>query len=155
MTPPGHNGADKNLGEIVAEVSEKVSLLVREEIELAKAEVTTKAKTIARGAGVAAAAGVILVFAVGMMLHTLAWFLVELLSVEIWLGFAITTGLLLVLAAIAGLLAKRWLSSGPPTPDMAIEEAKLTRESFEHQKIERDQLERSLERGVEPEEAKT
>ena len=74
---------------------------------------------------------------------------------EIWLGFAITTGILLLLTAIAGLLAKRWLSSGPPTPDMAIEEAKLTRESFEHQKIERDQLERSLDRGAEPEEAKT
>ena len=52
MTPPGDNGADKNLGEIVSEVSEKASLLVREEIELAKAEVTAKAKTMARGAGV-------------------------------------------------------------------------------------------------------
>ncbi len=40
MTPPGPNGADKTLGEIVADVSEKASLLVREEIELAKAEVT-------------------------------------------------------------------------------------------------------------------
>ena len=156
MTPPGDNGADKNLGEIVSEVSEKASLLVREEIELAKAEVTTKVKTIARGAGVATAAGVFLVFAVVMFLHTLAWFLNDLLdTASVWPGYAITTGILLVFTVIAGLLAKRWLSSGPPTPDMAIEEAKLTRESFEHQKIERDQLERSLDRGVETEEAKT
>ena len=40
--PP--TGADKTLGDIVAEVSEKASLLVREEIELAKAEVTRKSR---------------------------------------------------------------------------------------------------------------
>jgi uncharacterized membrane protein YqjE len=156
MTPLGDNGADKSLGEIVTEVSEKASLLVREEIELAKAEVTTKVKTLARGAGVAAAAGVFLIFAVVMMLYTLAWFINDLLDFNsVWPGFAITTGILLLFAAIAGLLAKRWLSSGPPTPDMAIEEAKITRESFEHPKIERDQLEPSLDRDAEPEEAKT
>jgi protein-S-isoprenylcysteine O-methyltransferase Ste14 len=132
MTPPGDNGADKNLGEIVSEVSEKASLLVREEIELAKAEVTAKAKTLARGAGVAVAAGVFLSFAVVTFLHTLAWFINDLLdSSSVWPGFAITTGILFVFAVIAGLLAKRWLSSGPPTPDMAIEEAKITREQLE------------------------
>lgn len=155
MTPPPDN-ADKTLGEIVAEVSEKASLLVREEIELAKAEVTGKIKTLARGAGVGAAAGVFLIFAVVMLLHTLAWFINDLLDFNsVWPGFAITTGILILLAAIAGLLAKKWLSTGAPTPDMAIEEAKITRESLEQQKIERDQLERSLERGAETEEAKT
>ena len=132
MTPPGSNGAEKNLGEIVSEVSEKATLLVREEIELAKAEVTSKAKTMARGAGVAAAAGVFLIFAATMLLHTLAWFINDLLDTTvIWPGFAITTGILIVLAIVAGLLAKKWLSSGPPTPDMAIEEAKITREQLE------------------------
>lgn len=156
MTPADDNGADKSLGDIVSEVSEKASLLVREEIELAKAEVTTKVKTIARGAGVAAAAGVFLIFAVVMLLHTLAWFINDLLDTTlIWPGFAITTGILLVFTVIAGLLAKRWLSAGPPTPDLAIEEARITREAFEHQTIERDQLERSLDREEEPEEAKT
>jgi len=145
MTPPGDNGADKNLGEIVSEVSEKASLLVREEIELAKAEVTAKAKTMARGAGVGAAAGVFLVFAVVMFLNTLAWFLVELLSVEIWVGFGLTTLILIIFAVIAGLLAKKWLSAGPPTPDMAIEEAKIARESLEHPEFDRAQLERAVE----------
>jgi hypothetical protein len=54
--------------------------------------------------------------------------------------------ILVALAAVAGLLAKKWLSSGPPTPDLAIEEAKLTRQTLEHQNIERDQLGRSLDR---------
>ena len=142
MTPPSQN-ADKNLGEIVQEVSEKASLLVREEIELAKAEITTKAKTLGKGAGVAAAAGVFLLAAAMMFLHTLAWFFADLFD-SIWAGFGMVTIILIVLGVIAGLLAKRWLSAGPPTPDLAIEEARITRQTFEQQGVERDQLERSL-----------
>jgi len=152
MTSSSGSGADKSLGEIVQEVSEKASLLVREEIELAKAEVTDKAKVLAKGAGVAAAAGVFLIFAVVMLLHTLAWFLVDLLAVQVFVGFGLVTIILIVLGAVAGLLAKRWLSTGPPTPDLAIEEAKITRHTFEQQGTERDQLDRSLERSQKQEE---
>jgi H+/Cl- antiporter ClcA len=150
MTPPPEN-ADKSVGDIVAEVSEKASLLVREEIALAKAEVTGKVKTLGKGAGVGAAAGVFLVFAVIMFLFFLAFFFNDLFNVvsAIWLGFLIVFLLLVVMAVIAGLLAKKWLSSGPPTPDLAIEEAKLTKASLEHQTIERDQLGRSLDRDKE------
>ena len=42
------NGADKSLGDIVTEVTEKASLLVREEIELAKAEVSEKVTKLGR-----------------------------------------------------------------------------------------------------------
>jgi len=144
-TPPNQT-AEKNLGDIVSEVSEKASLLVRQEIDLAKAEMTDKASKLARGAGVAAAAGVFLVFGVTMFFHGLAWFLDDLLNQEdnIWVGFAIVTAFLFLLAIIAGLVAMRLFKKGaPPTPDMAIEEAKKTRSQFEAQKIERDQLERS------------
>jgi Putative Actinobacterial Holin-X, holin superfamily III len=146
MTPP--NDADKTLGEVVSEVSEKASLLVREEIALAKAEVTDKVKTLGKGAGVGAAAGVFLVFALIMFLETLSWFFNDLFNVTtaLWLGFLVTTLILVALAVVAGLLAKKWLSTGAPTPDLAIEEAKLTRQSLEHQNIERDQLGRSLDR---------
>ncbi len=124
---------DKSLGEIVSEASEKASLLVREEIELAKAEITSKVKTMGKGAGVGAAAGVFLIFAVVMFLFFLAFFFNDLFNVveAIWLGFLIVFAILVVMAVVAGLLAKKWLSSGPPTPDMAIEEAKATREQLE------------------------
>lgn len=146
MSVPGSDGdAEKSLGEIVTEVSEKASLLVREEIELAKAEVADKAKKLGRGAGIGAAAGVFLVFAITMLFHTLAWLIVELFDFEIWVGFGIVTLALVALSVLAGLIAARLLKRGaPPTPDMAIEQARLTRESLEHQKIERDQLDRSL-----------
>jgi len=147
--PP--DSADKTLGDIVGEVSEKASLLVREEIELAKAEIKDKVSKLGKGAGVGAAAGVFLLFSFFMFLHALAWFINDLLDVQtaIWAGFAIVTGLLIVLAALAGWLALRWLKSGaPPTPDLAIEEAKRTREELERQSTERDQLARTLEKGA-------
>jgi len=140
--PPG---ADKNLGEIVSEVSEKASLLIRQEIELAKAEVTSKVSKLTRGAAVGAAAGVFLIFGITMFFHGLAWFFNDLFNFgEIWYGFAVVTAILFLLALLAAFLAFRLFKKGsPPTPDMAIEEAKKTRAQFEAQSIERDQLERS------------
>jgi uncharacterized membrane protein YqjE len=149
---PPDESANKSLGEIVAEVSEKASLLVREEIELAKAEVTGKLSKLTRGAAVAAAAGVFVVFGITMFFHGLAWFLDDVFNWEdnIWAGFAVVTGLLFLLAILAGLLAFRLFKKGsPPTPDLAIEEARRTRAELEAQKIERDQMKRSLERGKE------
>ena len=140
--PPG---ADKNLGDIVSEVSEKASLLIRQEIDLAKAEVSSKLSKLTRGVGVGAAAGVFLIFGITMFFHTLAWFLVDLFDFsQIWYGFAIVTAILFVLSILAALLAYRLFKKGsPPVPAMAIEEAKLTRADLEAQSIHRDQLERS------------
>jgi hypothetical protein len=141
---PPKQTADKNLGEIVAEVSEKASLLVRQEIDLAKAEVTSKISKLGRGAAIGAAAGVFLIFGVTMLFHAAAWFLTDLMDWNPWAGYAVVTGALFVLAILAGLFALRLFKKGaPPTPDMAIEEAKRTRAQLEAQKIERDQLERS------------
>ena len=150
MPPP--DGADKSLGEIVADVSEKASQLVREEIELAKAEVKEKVSKLTRGAVAAAAAGVFLIFGVTMFFHGLAWFLDDVFNWEdnIWAGFAVVTVLLFLLAALSAFIAYRLFKKGsPPTPDLAIEEARRTRAELEAQKIERDQVGRSLERGEE------
>ena len=148
---PPRDTAEKSLSEIVGEVSEKASLLVREEIELAKAEVTDKFTKLGKGAGIAAAAGVFLVFAVTMFFHFFAWFLNDLFDWNsIWPGFGVTALLLFILAAIAGFVAYRLFQKGaPPMPEMAIEQAKLTRAELEAQTIERDQVKRSLERGEE------
>jgi uncharacterized membrane protein YqjE len=147
---PGQS-ADKSLGEVVAEVSEKASLLVREEIELAKAEITDKVSKLTRGAAIAAAAGVFAVFGVVMLFHTLAWFLNDLFDwTSVWPGFALVTAGLFLLAGLAGLIAYRLFKKGaPPTPQLAIEEARRTRAELEAQKVERDQVKRTLEKGEE------
>ena len=132
--PPGT--AEKSLGDVVGDVSTKASLLVREEIELAKAELSEKVSSIVKGSAVAIAAGVFAVFALIYFFEGLAWFFNDLFDVgsKLWIGFLIVFGILIVLAAIAGMLGIRWIKKGsPPTPTMAIEEAKRTRaELTEH-----------------------
>ncbi len=131
--PPG----ERPLGEIVGDISNKVSLLVREEIALAKAEVGEKAAKLARGAAVGAAAGVFAVLALIYFLHALAYFITDTFDGDIsfsfvWGGYLIVTGILLLLAAVAGLVALRFVRRGsPPTPQLAIDEAKKTRDALE------------------------
>jgi hypothetical protein len=112
----------------VTEVSERVSVLIREEIELAKAEVTLKAMTIARGAAAVAAGAVFGIFALVIGLLTLSWGLNSLLG-SLWLGFLIVFVLLLILTISAFLFARSKLSVGAPVPQMAIDEAKKIRET--------------------------
>jgi uncharacterized membrane protein YqjE len=147
VKPP--SDAEKSLGDVVAEVSEKASLLVREEIELAKAEVKDKISKLARGAVVAAAAGVFVLFGVIMTFHALAWLLADLFD-NAEIGFGIVALALFILGGISGVLAARLFKRGsPPAPTLAIEEAKLTRADLEAQNIQRDQVDRGLERGEE------
>ena len=149
---PPKQSADKDLGEIVAEVSEKASLLVRQEIELAKAEISQKVTKLTRGAVIGIAAAVFGIFGITMMFHFFAWFINDLFdwSNLVWPGYGIVTLILFILAGLAAFIAARLFKKGaPPTPDMAIEEARLMRADLEAQKIERDQVGRSLEKGEE------
>ncbi len=140
---------DKSLGEVV-QVSEKASLLVRQEIDLAKAEVTAKVTQLGKGAAVAAVAGVIGIFALFIFLFFLAFIINDALGdfgASVWPGFLAVFILLVIVAAVAGFYGRRFLKGGaPPTPDMAIEEAKLTKARLEDQQVERDQLGRSRHR---------
>jgi uncharacterized small protein (DUF1192 family) len=125
---PDNDGQGETFVQAVTEVSERMSVLVRDEIALAKAEISVKARGLGRCAAAVAAGAVFGVFAVVFMLLTVAWGLNSLLS-SIWLGFLIVFVLLLILTAVAFLLARRFLKVGPPAPTMAIEEAKLIRET--------------------------
>jgi uncharacterized small protein (DUF1192 family) len=122
---PDKDGNEK-LAAALTEVSEKVTALVRDEIELAKAEMTEKVKSIAAGAAAIAAGAVFGLFGVVIGLGTLAWGLNSLLN-SLWLGFLITFALLMALALGAGLFAWRKLRVGAPKPTMAIDEAKKIR----------------------------
>src|SRR3954470_3464514 len=119
------------LAQALQDVSARAQLIVREEIELAKLEVTTKATRLAKGAAVGAAAGVFVLGGLIYFLHFAAWGLADILGNDVWLGYLIVSVLLFLLAAIAGFVAYRFLKGGsPPTPQMAIEEAQLVRETI-------------------------
>jgi cyanate permease len=105
--------------------------LVRDEIDLAKAEVAQKAKQLLRGTVAIAAGAVFGVFAIVMGLQAAAWGLDAILvpgAGSIWEGFLIVFGALAVLAVLSFMFAWRKLKVGtPPTPTMAIDEAKRIR----------------------------
>jgi hypothetical protein len=126
VKPPG--SAEKPLGEIVSDVTSKAQLLVREEIALAKAEVTLKVSRIAKGAIGFGLAGFFALMMLIFLLHTLSWGFASWLDVKIWVGFAITTGILLLLTGLAALFGIRMIKKGtPPVPELAIEEAQKTK----------------------------
>ena len=134
MAPePGQPDDGPQIAAAVQEISERASLLVREEIELAKAEVAEKVNKLLRGAVVGTAAGIFGIFGLVILLEGLAWFLwYELFpSNQFFWGFFVVAGVLFILAAMSAGLAVRWFRSGaPPTPDMAIDEAQRIRQTF-------------------------
>jgi uncharacterized membrane protein YqjE len=118
------------LAQAVQDITEKAQLLIHEEIELAKAEMTEKVTKLIKGAVFAIVAGVFALFALIYLLHALSWGLWEVLGSDsnFWLGFVITGVVILILGAIAGLIAMRLIKKGsPPKPELAIEEAQLIR----------------------------
>jgi uncharacterized membrane protein YqjE len=125
--------SSQNIAAAIAEVSERASVLIREEIELAKAEVTEKAGKLMRGAVVGAAAGVFVLTALVFALVGCAWLLYFYLpgnTFAYFWGFFAMAVILLVLGALAGVIAARAVKKGaPPVPNMAIEEARKIRDT--------------------------
>jgi cytochrome c biogenesis protein CcdA len=123
---PAENRNPENIATTVTEVSDRVTVLVREEIELAKAEMTQKVASMARGAAAVAVGAVFGVFTLMIGLGALAWGLNSLIG-NLWSGFVIVFGLLLLLTLGAMWFAYSKLKVGAPMPNMAIDEAKKIR----------------------------
>jgi uncharacterized membrane protein YqjE len=133
---PGHDQTppdDRSVGELVLDVSERVSILIREEIELAKTEIREKVSKLVQGSVVGIAAGVFALMGLAMLMHGIAWLLNDLFFEDhVWIGFMIEAVFWFAVAAAAGFFAFRSVRAGaPPTPDLAIEEARRTKETLE------------------------
>jgi uncharacterized membrane protein YqjE len=129
MATPTDNS---ELGQAIQDVTDRASLLIREEIELAKTEVMEKVTKLIRGAVVGIIAGIFAVFGLIYLLEAAAWAIWQGIGTadNFWIGFLIVAALLFVLGALAGFIAARLVKRGaPPTPKMAIEEAQLIKET--------------------------
>ena len=126
---PNRPDSEKTIGELVLEVTEQTAVLIREEIELAKAEVSEKISSLGRSSVVAVAAGVFAFLAVILLMHAFALGLNSLFFPgEPWAGYLIEGVLFIAIAVGAGLFAKRtFQETGPPVPTEAIEEAQEIR----------------------------
>lgn len=140
-TPPGGDRSEigqrsevpHNIAAAISDVTERAQVLVREEIELAKAEVAEKATRLVKGAVVGVAAGIFVVTAIIFALIGFAWLLYYYLPgnqfTYFW-GFFAMAVILLLLGALAGALAAKAVKKGtPPVPNMAIEEAQKIKDT--------------------------
>lgn len=131
-TPPSQSD-DRSVAELVFDVSERASTLVREEVELAKAEVGEKVGKILRGSVVGIAAGTFAFLALILIMEGVAWLLAEeVFDGNAWPGFFVEAALFLLIAGLAGLIAYRSVQAGaPPVPEQAIEEAKQIKSTLQ------------------------
>ena len=110
-------------------VKQRTQSLVRLNLELAQLEAKKKAMALGVAGGLALLAGVLVVYAIGFAFASAAAGISE--ALPLWLSLLIVAGLLLLLAAIAGLLARRSArKASPPKPEQAIEEAERTVETL-------------------------
>jgi uncharacterized membrane protein YqjE len=128
------DSSTQDLSQTVQEISERMSTLVREEIELAKAEVTDKITKLLKAIVVGVAAGIFVITGLLFLLHGfawLAWFVLPVGNQAIFWGYFFVAGMLFVLGGLAGYLATRFFKAGqPPVPAMAIDEAQKIKRTF-------------------------
>ena len=114
---------DQPLPDLLRQLSEQTTTLVREELELAKAEMREKGKQAGIGAGAFGAAGLVGLFAFGALTACLILALAT--AVDAWLAALIVTA---AYAAAAGVLALTGRSkiqqATPPAPERAVESTK-------------------------------
>lgn len=120
----GHDRRGESIGELVRDLAAETNTLMRQEIELAKAELGEKVKQAGRGAGMFGAAGVLALLALGALTACLIALLATALD-HVWLAALIVA---LVYGAVAGLLAMRGRDevreAAPPVPEQTIETVK-------------------------------
>ena len=120
----GHSAArEESAAELVRKLSEQTTLLVRQELELAKAELSAKGKQAGIGAGMFGAAGMVGLYAVGALTACLILLLTK--AVDTWVAALIVTGAYAGLAAILAFLGRSRLRRGvPPVPEQTVESVK-------------------------------
>jgi uncharacterized membrane protein YqjE len=120
---PARPVTDQSTSELVQRATEQITTLIRDEIALAKAELSEKGKHAGIGVGLFGGGGVLALYGVGALLATLI--IVLDLIMPLWLAALIVTVVLFVVAGILALLGKKQVTKAvPPEPQQAIESVK-------------------------------
>ena len=114
--------ADQSIGQLVGQISQDSSQLVRDEFRLAKAELSASVKKIGIGVGAFAAAAVLALFGVGALVATAILALA--LVLPGWLAALIVAVVILVIAGIAALVGKGKISAGAAAPQQSVQSVK-------------------------------
>lgn len=123
---PLRRSQERTIGQLVAQVTEDISVIVRTELQLAKTEISAQLGTAGKGAGLLVGAGVVALYALGLLLTALA--LVIAVWLPAWAGFLIVAVVLFAVTAVLALLGRKALTQVNPRPDRAIANAQQTLE---------------------------
>ncbi|GAA2276503.1 membrane protein [Streptomyces ruber] len=112
-----------SVGELVGQATEQLSLLVRQEIALAKEELTEKGKRAGRGGGLLGGAGAVAY--VGLMAAAGTGVAALSLVLAVWAAALIVTGVLFVVAGVLAMMGRAQLRRAtPPMPERTIDSVK-------------------------------
>ena len=118
-----NNRNDQQLGDLVKQLSEQTSTLVRKELKLAQIEMQEKGKRAGIGAGLFGGAGLIALYGVGVLIAAIVLLLAT--AIEPWLAALIVAVVLFAIAGVAALMGKKQVEQAtPPQPEQAIESTK-------------------------------
>ena len=119
MAGPHDDLRDRPIGELLKQLSNETTTLVRQELELAKAEVAQKGQKAGKGAGMFGGAGVVALYGVGVLIAAAVMGLAT--AVEPWLAAVIVGVVLLAVAGVLALSGKKQVEQAtPPKPEQAM-----------------------------------
>lgn len=128
MSTTGNQTPERTLGQLVSDATADVSSVVRNEIELATAEIKADVTHAGKGAGFFVVAGVLAAYGFGVLLIAGGWGLVA-AGLPEWAGFLIVAGVLFLIAVILGLVGLRNVKKVEGKPKRAIANAQETVEA--------------------------
>lgn len=121
MTLPRDNDLrDRPTGELLKELSDQTTTLVKHEMELAKAELQEKGKQAGLGAGMFGGAGLVALYGVGALVAAIILLLAT--ALDAWLAALIVAVVLLAVGGVLALTGKKQVEKAtPPLPEQAMD----------------------------------
>jgi hypothetical protein len=111
---------DRSIAELLGQLSEQTAALVRQELDLARAELTTKGKQAGIGAGMFGGAGLFGLYALGALTACLILALAT--AMDGWLAALIVAAVYGAIAGVLALTGKNRVKQGvPPVPEQTVE----------------------------------
>jgi Putative Actinobacterial Holin-X, holin superfamily III len=123
MDATDNEARSNSTGELIRQLSEQTSALIRQELDLAKAELSQKGKAAGAGAGMLGGAGAVALLAAGALTACIVALLSK--AMDTWAAALIVTVAYAAIAAVLGLNGRDRVREGmPPAPEQTVETVK-------------------------------
>ncbi|TCJ00547.1 phage holin family protein [Aeromicrobium sp. IC_218] len=124
---------DRSTGELLSALSEQVSTLVRDEMRLARAEMSEAGKRYGIGAGMFGGAGLVALYGLGVLIAAAVLGLAA--AVDAWLAALIVAVVLFVVAGVLALVGKKNVDKAPSFPGNRVESVKADVEAAKERHV--------------------